>query len=346
MKLKVTITGLLIGLLVGCSGTKQYNKVQSQAETAQSVAATPIHTPAPSPSSTFKGVSFPQATCGEKPPNKAQADTVKFYPVFIDYSKSNLQAVKSKYCRDAFKKFRKDKGKDVIQVASFITEKRANQFQEFLENKLGSVSAEVGEPKVIAVKPKGNVKPKDNTANNSTNIPISANSVGKAAKLTPEQVKELIAMAKRKAYKGLGSKQEVTAKFVVPTYLPPGFQVSKFSTRYYDKLGGRYEIVYCNSSKSCFLIAGGIPLPIGDEPIIYETTKEISSAALGKVVLGYTASARESNEPHIGFTGSLDNFGKDDNDYTFQSSVFSVPSKIISLQEAVKIVESLQYINF
>ena len=154
-------------------------------------------------------------------------------------------------------------------------------------------------------------------------------------------------MEKRKAYKGLGSKEEVQAKFVLPTYLPPGFNVSHFGTKYNEKLGGRYEIVYCNSSKFCFLIGGGIPEPMGDEPISYETIKDISSLALGKVDLGYANYDRTNNKPHIGFTGSLDKFIKDNNDYIFQSPsmIYVGNNKAISMSEAIKIVESLQYLN-
>jgi hypothetical protein len=181
--------------------------------------------------------------------------------------------------------------------------------------------------------------------------PIStSDSIGKAAKLTPVQVKELIEMEKRKAYKGLGSKEEVKAKFVLPTYLPPGFSVSQFSTKYNEKLGGRYEIIYCNFSKFCFLIGGGIPEPVGDIPISYETTQKISSPALGKVGLGYANYDRTQNQPHIGFAeGGVDNLYKDNNEYIFQSSAWGWSgvreNPAISLNEAIKIVESLQYLS-
>ena len=198
----------------------------------------------------------------------------------------------------------------------------------------------------IAVKPRGDVKPETKKANDSRKISNSADAIGKSAKLTPAQVKELTEMEKRKAFKGLRSKERVKAKFVVPTYLPPGFKVSHFSTEYIEHLGGRYRIAYCNASKSCFLIEGGIPLPMGDEPITYQTIKTISSPALGNVELGYANYERTKNQPHI----SLDRFLKDNNEYTFQSSVWSIykglsENKAISFNEAVKIVKSLQYLN-
>jgi hypothetical protein len=190
------------------------------------------------------------------------------------------------------------------------------------------------------------------TTEKTNDSPISPNAsdlVGKAAKLSPKQVDELISLANRKAYKGLGSKEEVKAKFVVPTYLPPGFVVTELRTNYSNNLGGRYEITYCNSNKSCFLLDGGIPLPMGDEPTSYETTKEITSPALGKIILGFTESRKSSNKVYIGFKGEADQFWKDDNSYRFDSPVpngeNSESTSSISFQEAAKIVESLQYIN-
>ncbi|WP_293354891.1 MULTISPECIES: hypothetical protein [unclassified Microcoleus] len=187
----------------------------------------------------------------------------------------------------------------------------------------------------------------DQKAENLANIKKSPEEIGKAAKLTPAQIKELIEMEKRKAYKSLGSKEEVKAKFVLPSYLPPGFNVERFSTRYNKNFGGRYEIVYCNASKFCFLIEGGIKLPIGDEPLRYEIIKNISSLALGKVELGYANYDGTNNEPHIGFTNSMDRFIKDNNEYIFQSPSMNYVGKnqAISMNEAVKIVESLQYLT-
>jgi hypothetical protein len=378
MKLNLAIPGLLIALLVGCNDTittveppvspsvaanPTTNPLESEptpTATPTPVASEPTPTATNSPN-TFDSVSFPKASCGDQMPTDKKTDTIKLYPVFVDYSDSNLQTIKANYCGDALKKITKNKGKYVIQVASFTDEKRVNQFKEFLTRKLGSTSVEVGEATVIggkpipkstknvakAAQPIGDQQSQDKKADNVVGADNSPYAIGKAAKLTPAQVEELIEIEKRKAYKGLGSKEEVQAKFVLPTYLPPGFNVSHFRTKYNGKLGGRYEIVYCNSSKFCFLIEGGIPEPMGDEPISYETIKDISSLALGKVELGYANYDRTNNKPHIGFTGSLDRFIKDNNDYIFQSPsrIYVGNNTAISMSEAIKIVESLQYLN-
>ncbi len=121
---------------------KQQQAPQSQPEVKQSP-----ETGATKPINPFDKALFPQDSCGDEFPNNSKTETVKFYPVFIDYNESNLRTVKANYCRDAFIILRKDKGQEAIQVASFISKERATQFKEFLGNKLGSVSLEVAEPK-------------------------------------------------------------------------------------------------------------------------------------------------------------------------------------------------------
>ena len=360
MNFKIPVAGMLLGLLVACNETKPESTTvsstlkQQQAPPSQPEVKQLPETKVTKQINPFDKTSFPQEVCGDKLPHISKTNTVKVYRIFIEYNESNLQTIKANYCQDAY--LRKDKGKQAIQVATFVNKERANQFKEFLENKLGNVSLEVGEPTVRAVKNKGDRNAQSKKANDSTNTSSSAYSIGEKAKLTPAQVKKLIEMEKRKAYKGLGSKKEIKTKFVLPTYTPSGFNVNYLITRYYEKLGGVYEIVYCNSSKSCFLIGGGAPVPIGDPPINYETIRKISSPALGKVELGYVNFDKKNNITHIGFTGSLDRFWNNNNEYTFTSSVGSVISpdggygnfpnnKTISLNEAVKIVESLQYMN-
>ena len=182
MKINVVIAGLLIGFLIGCSENKQETTVQSnqQQQESESTAAKGAQ---------FDSASFPKDTCGEQQPANEKTDTLTFYPVFLDYSEDNLQAIKDNYCRDAFKKVREDNGKEAIQVSSFISKERANQFTEFLENKLGNVNAEVGKPKVRVAEKVTTIGNTDN--NKSLSHPKS---VGKAAKLTSEQIKQILSV--------------------------------------------------------------------------------------------------------------------------------------------------------
>jgi|GEM_PF-4245343 len=340
MKLHLAIPGLLIALLVGCNDT------------------TTVATSNP-----FDSVSFPKAGCGDQMPTNGTTDTVNLYPVFVDYSDSNLQTIKANYCGDALKITTKNKGKYVIQVASFTSEERAHQFKDFLARKLGSASVEVGEATVIgakpipkstknvakAVKPKGNEQSQDQKTDNLVSGYNSPYAIGKAAKLTPAQIKELIEMEKHKSYITYKEpKEEVKSRFVIPTYIPAGFQVSRFLTQDDDGHGGlRYRIDYCNSSKFCFAIIGGIQHGIGDAPISFEIAKKISSPALGEVELGYANYDGTNNKPHVSFTGAMNRFVKDNNFYVFLSAggYLNPDDQTISLNEATKIVESLQYLN-
>ena len=393
MKLNLAIPGLLIALLVGCNDTTTTvaptvspsatanptsnpvvsEKISTPTATPTPVASEPTPTATPTPVASeptltptnspnpFDSDSFPKAGCGDRMPTDKKTDIVKLYPVFVDYSDSNLQNIKDNYCGDALKITTKDQGKYVIQVASFTDEKRVNQFKEFLARKLGNTSVEVGEATVIGTKPiqkspkkvaeaaqpTGDQQSQDKKADDVVGADNSPYAIGKAAKLTSAQIKELIEMEKYKSYIRSGTK-EVKSKFVVPTYIPPGFQVSGFRTADDDGHGGlRYRIDYCNSSKFCFAVVGGIQHDIGEAPLSFEIVKNISSPALGKVELGYTNYDGTNNKPYIAFTGAMNRFVKDNNFYVFLSAggYLNQDDQTISLNEAIKIVESLQYLN-
>jgi len=100
----------------------------------------------------FDKVQFPKPVCGDSLPSDPKAYPVKLYPVFVDYSESNLQTVKSKFCQDALPRTREKTGKQALQVGSFLTIDRANAFKEFMLKNIGS--GEVGDdPTVIESQP-------------------------------------------------------------------------------------------------------------------------------------------------------------------------------------------------
>jgi hypothetical protein len=86
----------------------------------------------------FDKVQFPKPVCGDSLPADPKAYPVKLYPVFVDYSESNLQTVKSKFCQDALPITREKTGKQAIQVGSFLTVDRANAFKDFMLKNIGS----------------------------------------------------------------------------------------------------------------------------------------------------------------------------------------------------------------
>jgi len=85
---------------------------------------------------------FPLASCGDSNPG----GTNSWYPVFITNSQANLFLVRRDYCRDAFPKYRKEKGITSIQVASFLDPQKAEQFAQIMRNKIDN--AEVGQPTI------------------------------------------------------------------------------------------------------------------------------------------------------------------------------------------------------
>jgi hypothetical protein len=103
-----------------------------------------------SPTNPFESMRFPQPNCGDAMPTDPKAFPVNFYPVFVDYSESNLQIVTSRFCKDAYKMVRKDTNKKAIQVGSFIGIERAELFQVFLQKTLSN--ADVGQPRRVEYK--------------------------------------------------------------------------------------------------------------------------------------------------------------------------------------------------
>ena len=352
MNFRIPVAGLLIGLLVACSETKhdptvQQTPKQQQVSQSQLEIQQPLETGATKSTNPFDRASFPQESCGDKLPNDSKTDTVNFYPVFIDYNKSNLQTVKANYCRDALKTHRKDKGKEAIQVASFTSEERANQFKEFLGNKLGSVSAEIGEPTVRAVNPTDDVKTKGAEI-------ASKESVIKAAQLTSEQAAQLSSIV------GEGKDFKTQDVVVLPIDVPNGFKVAHFAAWKQNHpspnfTGGHYEVLYENSRGACFTINGGVIQPIGDHPTQYERVLSLLSPAFGSIEVGITGFDRASTKSFLGFTQSMNRITRGRNEYLFESPPGSIQDgkgyQVISgcsridEKDAIRIVQSFQFLN-
>jgi hypothetical protein len=85
---------------------------------------------------------FPLSSCGDLDPGGKNA----WYPVFITNSQANLFLVRRDYCRDAFPKYRKEKGITSIQVASFLDPQKAEQFAQIMKDRIDN--AEVGQPTI------------------------------------------------------------------------------------------------------------------------------------------------------------------------------------------------------
>jgi hypothetical protein len=100
----------------------------------------------------FDNESFPKDTCGDRMPTNLNDFPVNFYPVYAEPTAEILQYIKVNLCRDAYSMTRKDIGQRATQVASFTSYERAEQFRDFLINKVGS--GEIGEPRRVERPPR------------------------------------------------------------------------------------------------------------------------------------------------------------------------------------------------
>ncbi len=180
--------------------------------------------------------------------------------------------------------------------------------------------------------------PDTSNADSSTpiNQNISSESKANAAKLSSTQRQELLAVDKNNS-------QGIDVKIVVPTYVPPGFKVKNLTVDDDERFGPFYIITYHNDVGNCFEISGasgGFGAGVEDYEII-----TVESKALGTVDLGLTQFDSLTNQPAIGFDQfSVKGVIPSQQEYSFRSSEKGECS-VITLSEAAKIVESLDYLN-
>jgi serine/threonine-protein kinase len=108
--------------------------------------ANSAESPAPDAENPFASEDFPKATCGDAMPTDPAAFPVEFHPVFVPQENRNLRRIRAQFCEDAIAVTRKDTAERAIQVASFTSLERAEQFQQLLDEEFDNV--EVGEATV------------------------------------------------------------------------------------------------------------------------------------------------------------------------------------------------------
>jgi hypothetical protein len=305
---------------------------------------------------TFPLPETPQKTCGDPFPKAAAADSISFYPVIVEYSKENLDLVKKHFCEDALKHFGEKAKKDIIQVASFSSREKADEFKIKLAQHFSGV--EVGDPTIVK--------------SLSGTVPIESSDVFQdptfqKSGLTPKQSNKLIsAIGRSKDF----NKNNV---IVLPTNLPPGYVVDELSVvdkidvvganSTLNKKAGYYSIVYKNPYGACFVISGGEITPKGATADKYEEVSNIQSPALGSIKLGLTDAFKEDGSKSIVFAEAMGLHLKGRNEYDFRSPFLGgfthaenkdqyhesrrkfKDCKMMNLQDAKKVVESLQFIN-
>jgi hypothetical protein len=97
-------------------------------------------------SSTFSKSDFPKASCGDPMPSDPKAYPVSFYPVNLPNTESNLNQARSQFCGDAYVKRSKDTGEMMVQVVSFMSKEKAEDFAALIRADISGAS--VGSPTV------------------------------------------------------------------------------------------------------------------------------------------------------------------------------------------------------
>lgn len=142
--LGVAINGIRESIDILSSTSPERNSSSISPSPSNSTQAPNTYTPSANP---FESEIFPKPVCGDPKPTNPQDYPVSFYPVFIDNSDTNLNRIHAEFCEDARSVFREKMNKTSIQVASFTSTQRAEEFRAFLAGRLGN--AEIGEPRVI-----------------------------------------------------------------------------------------------------------------------------------------------------------------------------------------------------
>lgn len=252
------------------------------------------------------------------------------YLIFIEYTEQNIKIVKENFCNLAYQSLDK---KGYIQVAGFVDPKEAESFRALMEEEFGKAEIE-----------KISTQPQISAPHEA--LSTVRKSVAEAALLTNEQVELLV-------FRDKNNFKNIEFKVLVPTYVPQGFDVFWIGSSDNEKFGPTVNIIYKNSNNACFSvssISGGFGAgPGGKETII------VTSPALGEIELGYTRFDQISRGSQIEFQGAPIIRGKQG--YSFNSPggvdgwsytyIFNRENdcQSISLDEAIKVAESLEYLN-
>jgi hypothetical protein len=329
------ITALILtSTITSCNSTK--TKSQSQGETSQGLSQTPLS----------QSVSLPdkaETVCGDRSPTDPKSYPVNFYPVSVEYSDKNLELVQKHFCEDAIKIKSKSLGKEVVQVASFTSQEKANSFKEKLSQHFSQ--ATIGEPTIVE-KPKSDVGDRKPGDENSDTV----ESIAKSALLNSEQVKQLLDLEESRQFYpkgGDGGREIGKVKALVPTYIPSGFNLVEFSRispnpeSQYDM---RYRLRYKSSNGEAFDIANFEMM--GDGPAFTSDLGRLDHPLLGKIRLWGSWRDKVDGDGELSFQVPYTLcYRGEPTGYYFYSGKNSGIGQVISIQEAVKIVNSLKPLN-
>ncbi len=176
-----------------------------------------------------------------------------------------------------------------------------------------------------------------NSAESNSKTPISQELI-KVAQLSQEQVGQLAKLDGQEARSEFG---KGIYKVILPGYLPSEFKLNNFTIE--NNRRAKYDLGYRNSDGKCFSV--GLYTPGAGTDIHQYETIVVKSHALGHVPIEYTNFGKLSNQPLISLRE--DPFEPLTKIKGFFYSFYSPSNQNcnpISLEEARKIVESLEYL--
>ncbi|XQQ05759.1 MAG: hypothetical protein EDM05_66680 [Leptolyngbya sp. IPPAS B-1204] len=287
--------------------------------------------------------SFPNF-CGDALPTNRSDYPLKVYPLYIksesqewSWSREPVQAlveVRAKFCPHAHMGYirigEEDSGNYSTSAAIlgyFTSESNAKQTLDKLNDQLASrkiaslATADIGPPIVLE------------------DLPSSTEAVAQKAKLSSEQSQTLLALDR---YSDMG----LTFDVIVPTYIPENYTLKSVEAAARPSSGNlmfepRYQVTYQSPDDSCFVVSGATGRGgAGAEDVQYA---EADSPILGRVTLMYIDFVQETKKSFLSFKN-------------FQlptkwggSQLYSLWDgncrRTLSLKEAVKVIESMEYLN-
>jgi hypothetical protein len=281
---------------------------------------------------------FYKDSCGDLLPANQDTYPISLYPVFIDFSDSNLKTIKTYFCGDAYKVERRQDRGTAIQVGSFVGLENASIFQAFIQEKL-EIAAEIGEATVLQNHPDFELR---DTLEPEENLNIK---LVESAGLNAEQAKILSSLDGKK----FPSFDDSNFRVVLPKYIPPGFYLEDFEyfeERYEgaetnDWFDLSYTLTYKNKDNQCFWLH--VSTNQGGGQAMYHDSVDATSPDLGTFNLSYTEFDREisSGMVHSGLTYF------NEVAHLFTSPDWDNPSSCewVGVAESVKIVESLTFLS-
>ena len=196
-----------------------------------------------------------EKVCGDRPPTDPKSYPVSFYPVSVEYSDRNLELVRKHFCEDASKLPSKSLGKDVLQVASFISREKAESFREKLSQHFSQ--SRVGEPTIVE-NPKSDVgdrKAEDQGMDTVKSIHTDFPALNEA------QLQQLRTLNGR-VITTPQKESSVKLKVALPTVLPAQTKIIRFNVNDTGKLEYNirdnplsYTVFYKTNQNSCFIIS-------------------------------------------------------------------------------------------